>query len=210
MSLTRWAPLTGLLLVAAAPAARSPVPAPTGDPAAGAALAAATCAPCHGADGNPLAPAWPRLAGQRPPYLTKQLEDFRSGARADVQMSPVAATLSDAQIRDVAAWFSSQVRAPQRGPGAPPLGAQVWSKGRPADGVAPCVGCHGMRGQGFDGVFPGGVPALAGQQPAYVEKQLRDFAASARGNDLKPVMRAIAPRLTEDEIAAVAAFVGGM
>jgi cytochrome c553 len=181
--------------------------APVGDPDAGA-VVAQTCQACHGPDGLSEQAQWPRLAGQRAGYLTKQLGDFRSGLRADPQMTPMAESLTDQQVVDVVAFFSTRTPAGLHVPPGPPEGARVYLKGRP--GVAPCVGCHGARGRGFDGVFDGGVPAIGGQHAAYVQKQLSDFAAGARANDPMPVMRAIAAELTPAEIEAVSAFVAGM
>jgi len=78
-----------------------------GDAAAGKAKSA-TCAGCHGADGNSMVPMYPKLAGQHEQYLVKALKDFKSGARKDPTMSAMAAPLSDADVADVAAYFASQ------------------------------------------------------------------------------------------------------
>ena len=69
---------------------------------------AAVCAACHGPTGRSANDAWPNLAGQKLPYLVKQLKAFRDGTRTNPLMSPMATTLSDADIEDLAAWFSSQ------------------------------------------------------------------------------------------------------
>ncbi len=78
-----------------------------GDAAAGKAKAA-LCAACHGPDGNSTNPLWPNIAGQHAPYMVKQLKDFKSGARKDPVMSPMAMPLSDQDIENVAAYFASQ------------------------------------------------------------------------------------------------------
>ena len=78
-----------------------------GDAAAGKAKSA-VCGACHGADGNSTNPIWPNLAGQQAPYMVKQLKDFKSGARKDPVMAPMAAPLSDKDMENLAAYFASQ------------------------------------------------------------------------------------------------------
>lgn len=77
-----------------------------GDAEAGKAKAA-TCAGCHGAAGISANPLWPNLAGQKDAYLVKQMKAFRDGTRSDPMMSPMAKPLSDADIENLAAYFSS-------------------------------------------------------------------------------------------------------
>ena len=78
-----------------------------GDAAAGKSKSA-VCAACHGPDGNSANPLWPKLAGQHAPYMVKQLKDFKSGARKDPVMAPMAAPLSDQDMENLAAYFASQ------------------------------------------------------------------------------------------------------
>ncbi|MFT8245269.1 c-type cytochrome [Roseomonas sp. BN140053] len=92
-------------LLGAAPAARAQDPA--GDPRAGRRLAGGTCAACHGNDGIAVQPDAPSLAGQNRSYLAAQLRAYRDGTRRHEQMSVVAETLDEAQIRDLAAWYNS-------------------------------------------------------------------------------------------------------
>lgn len=82
-------------------------PAMAGDAAAGKAKSA-ICAACHGATGISISPLWPNLAGQKEMYLTKQIKAFRDGTRQDPTMAPMVATLSDDDIANLAAYFSSQ------------------------------------------------------------------------------------------------------
>lgn len=182
-------------------------PGAPGDKAAGEALAA-TCAPCHGQSGVSASGMWPHLAGQRAAYIEKQLRDLQAGRRADPAMSPMAAPLGDQQIADLAAHFSSLPRPVARGPlrGGDP-GAALYLGGAPARRLPPCIGCHGRRGVGIDGVFAGGIPHVGGQQQDYVRKQLQDFRSGARANDDKGVMRAIARKLTDEDIEALSAYV---
>lgn len=78
-----------------------------GDAAAGKAKSA-VCTACHGADGNSTNPLWPKLAGQHAAYMVKQLKDFKSGARKDPVMAPMAAPLSDTDMENLAAYYASQ------------------------------------------------------------------------------------------------------
>jgi cytochrome c553 len=66
------------------------------------------CAGCHGTDGNSVNPEWPSLAGQGQAYLVKQLKDFKTGARENAMMAPMAAALSEQDMEDVAAFYASQ------------------------------------------------------------------------------------------------------
>ncbi len=79
-----------------------------GDPSAGKEIAAKTCQTCHGADGNSTDPQYPRLAGQYADYLERALEEYQTGKRTNPIMTGFAAGLSEHDIKNVAAWFSSQ------------------------------------------------------------------------------------------------------
>jgi len=68
----------------------------------------AVCHACHGADGKGTQPNYPSLGGQQQNYLSKAMRDFRDGARQDPVMSSLAASLSDADIEDISAWYASQ------------------------------------------------------------------------------------------------------
>lgn len=93
-------------LASLAAAASLALPAGAADPAQGRALAGA-CRVCHGLDGQGTAPNIPNIGGQSAEYLTRQLQDFREGRRADAQMSIIASNLSDDEIADLAAWYAS-------------------------------------------------------------------------------------------------------
>ncbi|MBW2693575.1 MAG: cytochrome c4 [Deltaproteobacteria bacterium] len=181
-----------------------------GDPAAGA-TKAAVCAGCHGPDGNALAPIFPNLAGQRSDYIAKQLHDFKAGQRVDPVMAGMAAMLSDQDIADVAAYFESGT--PNSGSGDPMLvaaGERIYRKGRPEIGLLPCIGCHGPNGKGANGAIDGGFPALGGQNPDYLMKQLQSFRGGSRANDWKGIMQIIASRLSDEDIAALIAYVNSL
>ncbi len=179
-----------------------------GDAAAGK-TKSAVCVACHGPDGNsPANPVWPKLAGQHPSYLVKQLTELKSGARKDQTMSPMAAPLSDQDMQDLAAYFSSQTQNP--GTAAADKVAQgekLYRAGNKATGVAACMACHGPSGIGNG---PARFPRISGQHAPYVEKALKDFRSGTRSNDLNGMMRDVAKKLSDDEIAAVAQYVQGL
>jgi cytochrome c553 len=178
-----------------------------GDAAAGKAKAA-TCSACHGADGNSTNPEWPKLAGQHPGYLAKQLQEFKAGRRVNATMSPMAAPLSDEDIADLSAYYAGQrLRLGAADPAQVQLGEQIYRGGNAVSGVAACMACHGPSGSGNPSAR---FPALSGQHSAYVMKALQDYRSGARQNDPNGMMRNIAERLTDREIKAVAEYVAGL
>ncbi len=178
-----------------------------GDAAAGQAKAAA-CAACHGPDGNSVNPEWPKLAGQNPDYIVKQLQDFKAGVRQNPLMSPMAAPLSDQDVLDLAAFFSSQkTQLGEADPNLVAAGQKVYRGGNVASGVAACAACHSPTGVGNPAAK---FPRVSGQQAAYVAKQLQDFKTGARTNDAGQMMRNIASKMTNEEIQAVASYVQGL
>lgn len=188
---------------------------PVGDAAAGQ-TKAMLCAACHGPDGNSPLDANPKLAGQGAVYLAKQLRNFRSGERANPIMMGMAAPLTDQDILDLAAWFSSQKHTTEAAdPALVKAGERLWRGGNLQAGVPACTGCHGPSGRGN---VPGGLPALRGQHAAYIEVQLRAFRAAARGdstgdhraNDPQGMMQGAAKFLSDEEIKAVAQFASGL
>lgn len=178
------------------------------DPQAGA-TKAMSCAGCHGMDGNAVVPIWPKLAGQRADYIAKQLHDFKAARRSDPTMNAMAAPLSDQDIEDLAAHFEQQARtvAPVDAELAA-IGEQLFLIGAPERNLPPCQSCHGAEAEGFH--VNGGFPALAGQHPDYIVKQLTSFRSESRGNDWNGSMRYVAKQLTDDEIRALAAYLAGV
>lgn len=177
---------------------------------------AALCAGCHGADGNSgINPEWPKLAGQVPQYIVKQLHDFKAGRRSDQAMSPMAQPLTSQDIEDLAAYFAAQKM--QSGAGKAELvarGREIYEKGMHRPKVLACVGCHGPQGAGNRdwskhlATQPAMLaPALGGQQPAYVLKQLKAYKAGDRRNDVGHVMRDLLSHLTEQDMLAVAEYI---
>lgn len=183
--------------------------APTGSAEAGR-TKAATCAACHGLDGNSVTPDWPVLAGQHPDYLVRQINAFKNGDRTNVTMKPFADMLSEQDSLDVAAYFASQTPAPK---GADPalvgLGQQIYRGGLPDRGVAACIACHGPAG---DGNPLAAYPRIAGQHAAYVTATLKAYAAGERRSDtdVNQMMRNTAALLREDEMRALASYVQGL
>lgn len=183
------------------------------DSAKGQSIANKVCAPCHGADGNSPTPANPKLAGQIPEYLQKQLGNFKSasGKKAEREnpiMGGMAAGLSAEDSRDVAAYFAAQSPKPgaAKHPETLALGRKIWRGGDQAKGVPACAACHGAAGAGL----PAQYPRLAGQYPEYIEAQLKAFRAGERRNDANKMMQSIASRMSDPEIRAVADYISGL
>ena len=166
------------------------------------------CQGCHAADGNSLIPMYPKLAGQNAPYLVKQLKDFKSGARKDPVMSPMAMPLSDADMENLAAYYASVEPKPGFAVGGEDviaLGKKIYRGGNAKTGVSACMSCHGPSGHGIPPRFP----RVSGQHASYSEKQLMQFKNDARAND-DSVMRRIAFRMSEAEIKAVSQYMAGL
>ena len=163
------------------------------------------CLPCHG--GSAAAPNFPRLDGQHAAYLDKQLREYKSGTRTSAVMAPLIGALKKGQIPGMAAHFAGQT--PARGavesPQLAALGKALYEEGNRATGVPGCVGCHLANGAGYQRY-----PRLAGQTRAYIVQQLVDFKSGARRNDRARVMRAVAGRLTDEEMKAVAEYLAGL
>lgn len=179
----------------------------------GAQIAKQVCAACHAADGNSVAPANPKLAGQMPEYLRKQLANFKAqggkkAERIDPIMGAMVAGLSEGDMRNVAAYYAAQNLQPAKATSKElaAAGQKLWRGGNAATGVPACAGCHGPDGAGI----PGQYPRLAGQYAAYVETQLKQFRAGARANDPNGMMRGVAARLSDQEIKAAAEYAAGL
>ncbi|MGH7441244.1 MAG: c-type cytochrome, partial [bacterium] len=182
-------------------------PAMAGNASAGQAKSA-TCAACHGADGNSVSPQFPKLAGQNANYIVEQLEDFKSGKRKNAIMSGMAAPLSQQDMLDLAAWFSSQTVQPgEADPSLVKAGEAVYRGGDSESGVPACLACHGPDGAGNP---PMKIPQLAGQHAEYVVAQLQAYASGQRTTDPNKMMETIASRLTPAQMQAVASYVQGL
>jgi cytochrome c553 len=178
------------------------------DSAAGA-KAAQVCAACHGPDGNSPVPAYPKLAGQHPEYLAKQLAAFKANTdRKNPVMMPMATVLSPDDMRNVAAYFSEQKakEGSARNAATVRLGEKIYRGGIAEKGVAACAGCHGPAGSGI----PAQYPRLAGQWFDYTKLQLTNFRAGLRKNDPAGAMRGVAANLSDPEIDAVSDYIAGL
>lgn len=182
---------------------------------------AAVCMGCHGVDGNSPADMWPKIAGQLAPYIVKQLHDFKDGRRKNEQMSPMAAPLSDQDIEDLAAFFSSQKVNANANLKAELLaaGQKIYLKGKGRPDVVPaCLGCHAPAGQGkadwadlqMKSPPPTLAPAIGGQHAAYLVRQLTAYKTGERNGDIGHVMRDVAGRLSDADIAAVAEYAASL
>ncbi|WP_341502483.1 c-type cytochrome [Gallaecimonas sp. GXIMD4217] len=185
-----------------------------GDAEAGKAKAA-TCAACHGGDGNSAIAMYPKLAGQHASYLEKQLIDLKLGmtsggkeGRYDPAMSPMTMALSEQDMADLAAFFASQSMKP----GATPeevveKGAKLYRGGDIERGLTACIACHGPRGEGHSLAK---YPKISGQYPEYIKGQLEKFRSGTRTNDPNGMMVDIAKKLTDEDIAILSKYLAGL
>jgi len=188
---------------AGAPAAAAPA---KPDPAQGSAKFGSVCAACHGPDGNSSVPTYPKLAQQFPEYLVKQLEDFKAGRRTNPIMQGFAAQLTEADMKNVAAWVSSQKAKLgfAKDKDLVMTGERIYRGGVAGRQIPACAGCHSPDGAGVPIQFP----RLSGQQADYVAAQLTAFRDGVRKNSL--VMAQVASRLNDREIKALADYVSGL
>lgn len=191
---------------AASHAQAEPVKAVKPDLVKGEAGFAAVCAACHGADGNSGVPGNPKLAQQHPEYLVKQLQEFKSGKRANAIMSGFAATLSDADMKDIAYWLTSKSAKPgfAKDKELVTLGERIYRGGIADRQVAACAGCHSPNGAGI----PSQYPRLSGQHADYTVAQLTGFRDGTRKNSEQMVQ--VAAKMNDREIKAVADYIAGL
>lgn len=194
-AIAAWAACAALLAAPHAPAA---------DPRQ---IVTTTCAACHGEDGNSPAPNFPKLAGLQAEYIVKQLKDVVSGKRKSDVMGPIIGNLSSDDFAGIAAHYSAQKPSPGKvdDPGLAGAGKRLFEDGNTESGVPACVGCHQPGAVGNERF-----PRLAGQHQAYTLQTLADLKSGQRANDRGRVMRAVAERMTEEEMKAVAAYLAGL
>jgi cytochrome c553 len=172
------------------------------------------CAACHGADGNSPTPANPNLAGQAADYITLQLAHFKAGIRVSPIMQPMAAPLSDADMRSLGAYFAQQKPKglAAKDPNSVKVAQKLYRGGDMQAGVPACASCHSADGSGI----PKNFPRLGGQHADYAYAQLQAFKLGQRGNDKDgkdvngSIMVAIASRLTDAQMKAVADYLAGL
>ena len=209
----RFALLAATVAVSAVAAQERAIPAKP-DLAKAQQIAGQVCAACHGADGNSVAAANPNLAGQDGDYITLQLAHFKAGIRVNPTMQAMAATLSDADMRALGAFYAQQKPRglAARDASLVKSARQLWRGGDPANGVPACAACHSPTGAGI----PKNYPRLAGQYADYTYAQLKAFKTGERGADAGGkdingrVMTAIAQKMTDAQMKAVADYAAGL
>lgn len=210
--MTRFLMLLVATLSASALAA-GPTPAAKADPAKGKEIFSTVCVACHNADGNSSIAANPKLAGQHPDYLLKQMKNFKSeGGKAPERVNPIMngmiAAYSEEQMRDIAAYLGEQKLKPEVSKNRETIeyGRNLYRAGDQAKGLPACAACHGPTGAGM----PAQYPRIAGQFVEYTELQLKSFRAGERKNDPNKMMRVVALKMTDAEIKAVSDYVAGL
>ena len=194
-------------LIAGSALANGPAPAAAKpDLAKGEATFGAVCAACHAADGNSTTPVNPKLSQQHPEYLVKQLQEFKSGKRANAVMSGMAAALSDDDMRNIAYWLASKPAKAgfAKDKDTVALGERIYRGGIADRQIAACAGCHSPNGAGI----PSQYPRLAGQHADYTTAQLTSFRDGIRKNSAQ--MMGVAAKMNDREIKAVADYIAGL
>jgi len=189
----------------------------------------ASCAGCHGEDGNSMMPTFPKLAQQHGSYLIRQLQAFKEGGRNDATMAPMAMALSDVDMVDLAAYYSSQPISANPEPSLPPpeesdepvdenkakeamkellaVGSNIYRNGNLSSNLSACIACHGPSGEGNK---PAAFPALRSQHADYLIKALTDFKSGARSKNPDNMMNMIAKKMSDEEIKAVGYYISTM
>jgi cytochrome c553 len=175
---------------------------------------AIVCSACHGVDGNSMIDMYPKLAGQHPAYLEKQLTEFRLAAKtggAEGRMDPImigmSMGLSDEDIADISAFFASQVIVVADVADVPAAGEKLYKGGDAARGITACVACHGPEGQG---AAAAGFPVVGGQHANYIKIQLTKFREASRHNDLNGMMQDVAKKLSDADIEALSKYISSI
>lgn len=195
--------LAGMLSFAVASETK---PAAKPDLAKGQATATAVCGACHTADGSRGSPANPILQGQHPEYLTKQLIEFKSGKRENAIMKGFASTLSEDDMKNVAAFYASKQPKPgfAKDKQLVALGEKIYRGGIADRSIPACAGCHSPTGGGI----PSQNPRLSGQHADYTAAQLVSFRDGIRKNNAQ--MSGVAAKLNDREIKALADYIAGL
>jgi cytochrome c553 len=190
---------------------------------------ASSCGGCHGENGNSTVATFPKLAQQNSSYLIKQLQAFKGGSRNDPVMSPMAMALNDADMLDIAAYFSAQNISANPAPVLPAeenadgvmddkkaketmqtllsVGSNLYRNGNLTSEVSACIACHGSSGEGNK---PAAFPALRSQHSDYLIKTLTDFKSGARSKNADNMMAMIAKKMSDEEIKAVSYYISTM
>jgi cytochrome c553 len=161
---------------------------------------------CHAADGNSGTPVNPKLAQQHPEYLLKQLQEFKSGKRANAVMSGMVAGLSTEDMRNISYWLASKQAKPgfAKEKDTVAWGERIYRGGIPDRQIAACASCHSPNGAGM----PSQYPRLSGQHADYTAAQLVQFREGVRKNNLQ--MTQVAAKMNDREIKAVSDYIAGL
>lgn len=190
---------------------------------------AASCAGCHGEDGNSAMPSFPKLAGQHEGYLLKQLLAFKKGERNAPMMAPLAMGLDENSMADISAYYASRTISKNPAPVLPAddedapektdeqkkaeldalieQGGDLYRNGNLSREVSACVACHGPYGEGNK---PATYPSLHSQHADYLIKTLTDFKNGQRSNNRENMMHMIATKMTDEDIKAVSYYISTM
>ncbi|MET0533806.1 MAG: c-type cytochrome [Steroidobacter sp.] len=170
---------------------------------------AAPCVACHGVNGNSVNPEWPNLAGQHETYIKRQLTAFKNDVRQNPLMSAMAKPLSDEDMADLGAYFSSQALTGNLEADSSKVsaGEKLYRGGDAQKGIPACAACHGPRGNGNPAAS---YASIRGQHATYTTAQLKAYRSGTRQTDQNQMMRNVATNLTDDQIAAVAAYIQGL
>jgi cytochrome c553 len=180
----------------------------SGDPAAGK-TESYFCQGCHGENGMSAEDMIPNLAGQYADYIVKQIRNFRSGARTHQIMNAMSKTISDAELVNVAAYFSSQKKMQGSGTVDDPVAKNLFRNGDANRDIPPCMSCHGENGKGQApniSIYP----VIGGQRKGYLRAQLIHWRSGERSNSPDGVMNNVARKLTDSEIDALTNYISGL
>jgi cytochrome c553 len=166
------------------------------------------CQGCHGEEGISVEPLIPKLAGQYSGYIAKQVHDFQNGFRSNPIMNGMAATVDDADLPDIAAYFASRNKMKGDGSGNA-LGRNLFLNGDMTRMMVACINCHGVNGKGKTPDNPV-FPVIGGQQKEYLRGQLINFRQGDRSNSPGGVMNIVTQKLTNAEIEALAEYISGL
>ena len=166
----------------------------------------ASCSGCHGADGNSGTPAYPKLAQQHPEYIVKQLQEYKSGKRANAIMAGIAGGLTEDDMKNIAFWVTTNKAklGAATDKDLVALGERIYRGGIQERQITACAGCHSPNGAGIPAMYP----RLSGQHAEYTATQLTYFRDGIRKNNL--IMTQVAARLNDREIKALADYIAGL
>tara|TARA_R110000737_G_scaffold113471_4_gene146613 strand:- start:2021 stop:3337 length:1317 start_codon:yes stop_codon:yes gene_type:complete len=167
---------------------------------------AATCAACHGADGNSPVAIYPKLAGQSADYLVKQLKEFKAGTRKNAVMGPMASALDEQDMLEIASYYAAQKITVADSAGSD-IGKKLYFGGNVKRKITACVACHGANGKGMNNA---GFPTIAGQNEAYLKAQLLQFKKAERNNDYNTMMQSVAAKLSASDIDELSKHIAAM